>query len=164
MRETSSPTGRLTLRLVDPRSGKVTLEQRVNNLVTLAGRQLLANLLRGSTDVRPPTPIQIVVGGSLGVTPPAPALADTALHAQVLAIDAEIEPWQQQDVEGTLRIVTVLTGTLAADPGGDDLTLTEAGVQLTPEGSAPVLYNRVVFLPITKTAGLQMTLAWEVIF
>jgi hypothetical protein len=164
MRDASSPTGRLTIRLVDPRTGRVTLEQRAKNLVTLAGRQVLADLFRGITDVRPPAPVWIVVGGALGVVPTAPALGDTALQNPQLTVDATFESSLAQDVDGALRIVTTLMGTLEADPGSPVLTLTEAGVQLNPEGSTPVLYNRVVFGPITKAADLQMTLSWEVIF
>lgn len=165
MRETSSPTGRLTIRLVDPRTGRVTLERRAHNLVTLAGRQVLADLFRGITDVRPPAPIRIVVGGSLGVVPPAPSLNDTSLQNQQIVVDALFESSEAQAVDGTTRIVTTIRATLEADPGGSEYTLTEAGVQLNPQGSvAPVLYNRVVFGPITKTPELQMTLSWEVIF
>lgn len=165
MRESSSPTGRLTLRLIDPRTGAVVTERRVRNLVTLAGRQLLADLFRGQVDVRPPAAtIQIVVGGQLGVDPLEPALTDAALQHPQLAVDAVIESSEAHAVDGTDRIVTTLSATLEADPAGPDRTLTEAGVQLTPYGSASVLYNRVVFGAITKTAALQMTLSWEVIF
>lgn len=164
MREAFSPTGRLTIRLVDPRSGKVTLEQRAQNLVTLAGRRVLADLFRGLTDVRPPAPVRIIVGGAEGVIPTAPTLDDTALQHSHTILDATFETSQAQSVDGTTRIVTILTATLEADPVGSDLTLTEAGVQLNPDGSSPVLYNRVVFGPITKPAELQMTLSWEVIF
>lgn len=164
MRETSSPTGRLTIRLIDPRTGKVAFEHRAKNLVTLAGRQALADLFRGLTDVRPPAPIQIVVGGAQDVTPTPPTLDDTALENPQIEVDATFESSLTQDVDGTRRIVTTLSATLEADPGGPDFTLTEAGVQLNPAGGAQVLYNRVVFGPITKTADLQMTLSWEVIF
>lgn len=168
MRETSSPTGRLTLRLVDPHTGRVVLEHRARNLVTLAGRQLLADLFRGVTDVRPPAALRIILGGVPDVEPPAPSLGDIALTSPAinqLAVDALVESSEAQTVDGASRIVTTISATLEADPGGPTYTLTEAGIQLSPQGSVDsVLYNRVVFGPITKTPELQMTLAWEVIF
>ncbi len=165
MRESANPAGRLTIRLVDPRTGKVVLVRRANNLVTLAGRQLLADLYRGIVDARPPVVLQIAVGGQAGVEPAPAALADTALQNPQLEVDAVVESSQAQDVDGGPRVVTTLTATLEAVPGGSDLTLTEAGVQFVLEvGQPPVLYNRVIFGPIVKNADLQMTLSWEVIF
>ncbi|MCH9683515.1 MAG: hypothetical protein K0V04_18905 [Deltaproteobacteria bacterium] len=166
MRQINSPTGRLTIRLVDPRTGEVKLSVRAQNLVTLGGRRLLSRLMSGVTDVRAPVPIEIVVGGTLGVDPSPTLLTTEALDtASPLVVEADIGATEQQLVDGTTRVVTTITATLEANPGGDDLTLTEAGIRFSPaEEPTPVLYNRVVFGPITKNAELQMTLSWEVIF
>jgi hypothetical protein len=168
MRETQSPGGRLTITVRDPATGAIVLTRRVQNLVTLTGRALLADLLTGA--VAGFAKIELVVGGppdpaDLGFTPRPPALGDTALENQLVAVPVTTgQPTEQADEGGSPRMVTPVSGTLEAVAGGDKLVLTEAGIQITKIDDSKILYNRVVFDRITKEANLQMTLTWEVIF
>jgi hypothetical protein len=168
MREAQSPGGRLTITVRDPVTGAVVLTRRVQNLVTLDGRALLADLLTGA--VAGFAKIELVVGGppdpgDLAFTPRPPDLGDKALENQLVAVPVTTDrPTEQTDEGGSRRMVTPVSGTLEAVAGGDKLVLTEAGIQITKIDDTKILYNRVVFDRITKEANLQMTLTWEVIF
>jgi hypothetical protein len=144
------------------------LTRRVRNLVTLAGRALLADLLTGV--IAGFAKIELVVGGppdpgNLAFTPRPPSLDDEALENLLVAVPVTTETATEQlDEDGNRRMVTPVSGTLEAVAGGDKLVLTEAGIQITKIDDTKILYNRVVFDRITKEANLQMTLTWEVIF
>ena len=163
MRESFAPGGRLRVILRDPPTGKVLLERRFDNLVTSDGRTLLAEMLTGASAFKG---MQLAVGGpaSPGAPTPEPALSDIDLHNQLVAVEVEIGATSEQEVDGQTRIVTAISGTLPAEPGGDDLAMTEAGIKVTKLDDSEVLYNRVVFPTITKQASVQMTLTWEVVF
>jgi hypothetical protein len=168
MREAQSPGGRLTITVRDPATGAIVLTRRVRNLVTLAGRALLADLLTGA--VAGFAKIELVVGGppdpaDLAYASQPPALDDTALENELVAVPVTTgTPTQQDDEQGNPRMVTQVSGTLEAVAGGDKLVLTEAGIKITKIDDTKILYNRVVFDRITKESNLQMTLTWEVIF
>jgi hypothetical protein len=168
MREAQSPGGRLTITVRDPVTGAIVLTRRVRNLVTLAGRALLADLLTGA--IAGFAKIELVVGGppdpsNLAFTPRPPSLDDQALEHLLVAVPVATETATEQlDEDGNRRMVTLVSGTLEAVAGGDKLVLTEAGIQITTTDDTKILYNRVVFDRITKEANLQMTLTWEVIF
>ncbi|HWN67856.1 MAG TPA: hypothetical protein VNM90_09455 [Haliangium sp.] len=168
MREAHSPGGRLIITVRDPATGAIVLTRRVRNLVTLAGRALLADLLTGV--IAGFAKIELVVGGppdpsNLAFTPRPPDLDDTALENLLVAVPVTTGPTAEQtDEDGDPRMVTPVSGTLEAVAGGDKLVLTEAGIQITKIDDTKILYNRVVFGRITKEANLQMTLTWEVIF
>jgi hypothetical protein len=168
MREAQSPGGRLTITVRDPVTGAIVLTRRVRNLVTLAGRALLADLLTGV--IAGFAKIELVVGGppdpgNLAFTPRPPSLDDEALENLLVAVPVTTETATEQlDEDGNRRMVTPVSGTLEAVAGGDKLVLTEAGIQITKIDDTKILYNRVVFDRITKEANLQMTLTWEVIF
>jgi hypothetical protein len=139
----------------------------VQNLVTLAGRALLADLLTGV--VSGFAAIDLVVGGppdpsNLAFTARPPALDDTALENLLVAVPVTTGTTAVVEENGDRRQVTPISGTLEAVAGGDKLVLTEAGIQITKIDDTKILYNRVVFDRITKEANLQMTLTWEVIF
>lgn len=168
MREYQTPQGRLLITLHDPATGAVIFEQRVSNLVTLAGRKLLAEMLTGA--VAGFDRAEIVVGGppdpdDASYVTPAAALENTALHHELRALPASLgEPFQLDDSAGQPRMVTRVSGTLDAQLDGTRLAMTEAGIQITKLSGTKILYNRVVFARITKEPDMQMTLTWEVIF
>lgn len=164
MRESTNPTGRLTLRLVDPRTGRVERELRVDNLVTLSGRLFLARLLRLTDGVALPTAVRIAVGGpDTGATNP-PTLQDVALQNQRLAAAATVDEPLEQTIDSTPRIVATVAATFEPNTAPDPITLTEAGVQLTYADGSTVLYNRVTFPEIIKAPLLRLELSWEVVF
>ena len=163
MREPNNPGGRLLITLRDPVTRRVVLERRVKNLVTLAGRTLLAELLIGA--VAGIAEIELVVGGPPDddTSTPPPALTDTTLERQLKAVPVTAEPIPPQP--GDQRMVTRISGTLEAVIGDDTLIMTEAGIKFTKiDDNEEVLYNRVTFDRITKEPNLEMTLTWEVIF
>lgn len=164
MHEHHTLGGRLTICLRDPQSGQVVLERTVDNVVTLAGRQLLAQFLSGA--VRGYDQIQLVVGGPAAGDPPAPSTSDTKLSApdMPLAVPAMPGAIVQRDIDGSPRVSVPVSGTLEVELGGPTRRLTEAGIQVTLPGGTSVLYNRVVFAEINKAPSLQMTLTWEVLF
>jgi hypothetical protein len=168
MREAQSPGGRLIITLRDPTTGAIVLTRRVRNLVTLAGRALLADLLTGA--IAGFDKIELVVGGwddatGTPFTPQAPSLDDTELENLLVAVPVSAGATAEQvDEDDNRRMVTPVSGTLEAVAGGAKLVLVEAGIQITKIDDSKVLYNRVVFDRITKEANLQMSLTWEVIF
>ena len=173
MRQDLSPTGRLHLVLRDPRSQQVIESRCVPNLVTTAGRALLADLLTGSAQSI--AQIQMAVGSGLldGETEvQAPAYEDTALRNELTRVVTELSaPTVAALVpDGPPRSITAVTAVLEPQLGGESLVLREAGLVMTRLGSGEgspeteILYNRVVFPTITKEPELQMTLTWEVIF
>lgn len=177
MRDGFGPQGRLTLTLRDPATERIVLRRVAHNLVTLAGRQLLADMFSGTVDAFDAIEVVVGNGGIVGTgagEPTAPTLQDTALAHDEGAGDeptpapivAELGTPAVREIDGTSRMVIPVLATLEAEPGGDPLHLREAGIQFTlaTAPDAPILYNRVTFGLITKDANLQLTLAWEVIF
>lgn len=168
MREYPTLGGRLTIRLRDPVTGRVVRERRVHNLVTLAGRGLLAELLTGN--VQSFARMELVVGGPAtpedpAATTPEATLEDQALNNQLAAVLVTMGGiTEMPDEDGKSRMVIPVSGTLEADLGSQKLVMTEAGLAITKHDDSVVLYNRVVFDTITKEPNLQMTLTWEVMF
>jgi hypothetical protein len=169
MRETSNPTGRLHI-LVRDSEGRVVERRTVENLVTTAGRTLLARLLAGRGRV---VRIDLEVGGATdladadqAMAPPSPA--DVALARRLSAVAAAVGVMRERPGTGTepTRWVTEISATLPA--GGDPMFLREAGLRVftsgDEDGEASVLYNRVVFERISKQPSLEMSLTWEVVF
>jgi hypothetical protein len=149
--------GRLVIELRVP-GGPIVARREADNLITNVGRAYLAGLLGGQRQVQSLT----IVVGTVN-TDPKPE--DTQLGAQVGAAHAALaEPQQVQDAAGKTQIVATVTATLPPLPAADTQAIQEAGIQITaPDGSA-VLYNHVTFPVITRTATLEMSLSWEVIF
>ena len=180
MRQQLSPTGRLHIALRDPRTDTLVLQRTVPNLVTTAGRSLLADLLTGAAQGI--AQIQLAVGSGMqegDQDPPPAAPADTALRNELRRVDTELgAPRVSED--DPPRSITTVTAVLEAELGGQAVELREAGLVMTPLGNGnggnggggggggqpepEILYNRVVFPTITKEPELQMTLTWEVIF
>jgi len=171
MREEFNPQGRLTLTLRDPCTGRVVDRRVADNLVTLAGRQLLSGLFSGTITVLDAVEVVVGDGGIPGAgpgTPVAPALDDEELRhsgEEPLAATAEIGDPFSRGEGSAMRMVTPVLATFEANPGSPPLYLREAGIRFTlPAPDEPVLYNRVTFGLITKDPNLQLSLSWEVIF
>lgn len=154
MRESHALAGRLAVTLLDA-AGRVVEERRANNLITAAGRALLGRLLSGGVQL---DASQVAV--AIGTGTAAPSVADTALAARVGAAPASAAP---PVADGGQMMVTVAATFLGAGLAQTQ-AVSEAGIELTPAGGAPVLYNRVTFPPINRTPNLDMTLTWEVLF
>jgi hypothetical protein len=153
--ERQGMSGRLTLVLRDEQGREVD-RRVVDNLITDEGRNMVARFFTGILQAAPRLFIAVGRGrkGPGGQTaPPAPmdkALEDLADRAQATVA-----------VTGT---VATVTATLRATGGGEAQALEEAGIQIEVSGREPVLYNRVVFPVVNKSANMEMTLSWEVSF
>lgn len=180
MREVHTPTGRLHVVSLDPVSGRVVIDRWIDNLVTTAGRELLAELLTGL--VPGIVQVELAVGGPAeGEAPPEPyppaAASDTNLHLPLRRVATEFEVVGVVPNSTPPRFAMSISAVIPAEIGGETLVLREAGLIMVKGGdeSSPpaqpgelasneVLYNRVVFDTITKDPELQMTLSWEVSF
>ncbi len=154
--ESHGLAGRLSIELRDA-DGRLVDARRVNNLITSAGRALLARLFTGTAQS---PDLQIAVGRS--ATPA--QITDTALGDFVVAAPATIPSVAGGDFEGQPRIIARVVATLAPTGSADPQPLQEAGILIGVTGAEPVLYNRVTFPVVNRAGNLEMTLSWEVIF
>jgi hypothetical protein len=96
-----------------------------------------------------------------------PADGDTGLRAQrddrkpigEVTYEEFDEPVEGGSVR---RIRAKLTAEFDFDEANGDEPLQEAGVFNDVEGG--VMYNRVVFEPVTKTEAFKLTLLWDIVF
>ncbi len=160
MRETLDMRGKLTLQLTDKTGRVVHRQDRTNRIVT-SGRRLVSEMFTGIFAGPPPTPVSHIGVGSGGT---APSDANVALEAQRggrnAITDVVLTPFLDAGVM-RLRVTmqTVFDFNEANDPS---VPLREAGVFTAAAGG--VMYNRVVFEPVTKTSAFRLTLFWEIIF
>ena len=145
MRERQELAGRVHVVLRDP-AGHVVERRQVNNLITTAGRRLLADALTGTVQIDSQS-LRIVVGSS-GATPTA---ADTALGAQVDGAPAQILPPKETSDSGSVRVVATISATLPATGAAAPQQLQEAGIVIALPDRPPVLYNHVTFPVITRS-------------
>ena len=149
--------GRVTICLREP-GGRVVEVRRVDNLITTAGRMLLAKLFTGALQ----TPnLTIAVGGK---DDPAAAVTDVDLGARLDAAEATVPGLEEVEEEGERRVVATISATLPATGAAAAQEIREAGIELAFSGAKPVLYNHVTFPVISRAGNLEMTLTWEVIF
>lgn len=149
MHDTQTMAGTLTLLLHDA-SGRVVARREVHNLVTQAGRNLVAELFAGKRVGA--VKARLVVG-----TDGKPAsVEDDRLPGEIDGVDVGE---QHVRVEGA-RVT--LTGRLPERESSQ--ALREAGIRIAVGAEPSVLYNRVVFEVVNKAPNMQMTLAWSVDF
>lgn len=156
LKETHGLAGRLAIALHTP-DGRLVDSRRVNNLITQAGRELLAKLFTGAAQG---PELRIAVGGQGGPV----SLSDVALGEPLDAAPATIGAITIGEYEGQPRMIARVTATLPPTGSADPQALQEAGILISLSGAAPVLYNRVTFPLINRAGNLEMTLSWEVIF
>lgn len=160
MKESIEMRGQLTLQISD-RAGRVLRQNRYRNRIVTTGRRLVAEFFSGDVSGPAPTAVSHMAVGT-GST--APSDADTALEAQrgdrnpisSVAV-SEVSEAGVQRVRVTLQ--TVFDFGEANDPG---VPLREAGIFTADTGG--VMYNRVVFEPVTKTDAFRLTLFWDIDF
>jgi hypothetical protein len=145
--------GRLTVQRRNAANDLVETIQ-VNNSIVLSGRDLVAKLFINE----PIDPVSHVAVGT-GSTPV--AAANSALASEVFrkAINP-VDPSQHITTTDNDKRRVMITAEL--DFAEANAALTEAG--LFNAATAGVMYNRVVFPPINKTADFKLTLIWEIIF
>ena len=153
--------------------GALIAERRAHNAVLQSGGSLVARLFAGQLGAG-----ITHMGVGTSDTPETDRYATTALSnpdgpdALTGGTEIAIPPEQVavQPPDETTRTVKVrIRATLP--PGAGIGTIREAGLisrapAPAPEAAAPppVLYNRVVFAPLTKGSDHDLTLFWEVTF
>jgi hypothetical protein len=150
--------GRLTIVIYD-NAGAVVERRKISNLITTAGKELLANYVTGKVIGEPI--INIAVGGE----DKPPDVRDTALRAPLADALAEVIISHDTDTEGKLQVTARVTATLPAEGGELKQELKEAGVLIhPPDHENPVLYSRTIFPVVTRTGNMEMDLTWELLF
>ena len=164
MHESNDMRGRLTLLLSD-RDGRLIAEQRPHNRIVKAGRTLVAQLFAGVAGGTPPAKVTHMAVGT-DATPAADN--QTALIAE-RAPRKPISEVSYVDFDETVNGVTTrrVRATLKsifefADANDPAVPLREAAIFTA--AAAGVMYNRVVFEPVTKTNAFKLTLLWDVTF
>jgi hypothetical protein len=164
MNDTMDMRGHLTLRVID-RAGNVVAERRHNNRIVKTGRQLVAQLFGGVSGGAPPGRVTHM---AVGTNPTAPADAQTSLGAERSPRKEIVEVTYSEFDEaiggGTVRRVRATLKTIFNFDEANDavVPLREAGIFTAPTGG--VMYNRVVFEPVTKTDAFQLTMLWDITF
>ena len=157
IKERQGIRGRLTIELRNS-EGKRVDGLVVNNVITMAGKGLLAQMFTGAAQGRPELSIAVGKGDSVA------SADDTALENKVDEAVATTPPIRFEEDEGEQKVVATVTATLPATGTGIEQQLSEAGVIIRLPGQDPVLYNRVTFPVVTKTENLEMAMTWEVMF
>ena len=149
--------GRLTIELRSS-DGQLVTQRRHDNLITTAGKTLVARLFTGEVSGKPE--LLIAVGDSADPAKAADKklgnqLDETTVATQAIRVIAE---------DGVQRAIAAVTATFPMLDAGKSQVLREAGILIRFPNQEPVLYNRVNFAEITRTGNLEMTLTWEVLF
>jgi hypothetical protein len=147
--------GVLTLELRDA-AGALVEAHTVHNLITSAGRALLARLLGGKLTGA----VKLVIGVGEGTT--AAAVADAALGKKTAEADATIS---DPKIDGSGVRVTVEANVVNGGDINRPLPLTEAGILVRiGTDTVGVLFNRVTFPVINKGPNMTLLLSWELTF
>ena len=147
--------GVLTLELRDA-AGALVEACTVHNLITSAGKSLLARLLGGKLTGA----VQLVIGVGEGTA--AAALGDVALGKKAAEAKATMS---DPRIDGSGVRVTIEANVIDGGDANRPLPLTEAGI-LVRVGTDPVgvLFNRVTFPVINKGPNMTLLLSWELTF
>ncbi len=149
LKEQHGLSGRLHITLTE--RGRVVGERLVDNLITDAGRQLLARLFAGQAQA---SELRIAVGTSAKELDAASATLTVVADAR-----ASVVVDQGADKRALARVVA----TLAASGDATPQPIQEAGIVIVLPDSQ-VVYNRVTFPVVNRAGNLEMTFSWEVSF
>lgn len=163
MQEQLDMQGRLKLRLMDS-TGQIINERRQKNRIVTSGRRLVAQLFGGinASGVAPVT--HMAVGTDAAATEDTqPSLGNERFRKPINRI-AETDYEEFVDPATDVRRVRVQLSTeLDFDEANGSEALREAAI-LSISNEQSIMYNRVVFAPVTKTDAFQLTLLWEIVF
>lgn len=155
-RETLDIVGQLTVQKYDL-DGQLVEEISQHNDITLDGRKLVARLFNPKLVEADDDKIKRISSIHLGESNRAfknnqNGLVQPVGQTPISSID--------EIVKDGSRIVLRIVGEL--DENNCNGTLREAG--LFTDDETPLMYNRVVFPPISKTDQFKLTLIWEITF
>ncbi|ASC72322.1 uncharacterized protein XM38_032790 [Halomicronema hongdechloris C2206] len=157
MEERLNMRGQLILSLSD-RSGQMIHQQHPKNRIVLSGRRLVAQLFGGvESGVPAPKKITQMAVGTDG-TDPNDDQTNLLAERSRKAI-AQIS-YEETLEAGVKRLQASITAEFNFEEANGDDPLREAAI-LNEDG---VMYNRVVFEPVTKTNAFKLTLLWRVVF
>ncbi len=162
MHEVNDMLGALRLQLVDV-SGAVVRDERITNRIVTSGRQLVAQLFAGQAGGVPPAQVTHMAVGT-GATAAADGdktlVAERAPRQKIAEVDySEISETAGGDGR---RVRARLTAVFDFGDANGAEPLREAGIFTAAANG--VMYNRVVFDPVTKTNAFKLTLLWDIIF
>lgn len=157
MQENMDMRGRVRI-IAEDRNGHVVHDCQHANRIVKSGRRLVAELYAGVRGTPPSQVSHMAVG--TGST--AAADDQTALVAE-RARNAVITPAYNEIVDGRVARIKVTLQTVFdfAEANGAE-PLREAGIFAAAADG--ILYNRVVFDPVTKTDTFKLTLIWDIVF
>lgn len=147
--------GRLSIAVKDL-NNNIIRQVEINNLITHAGRKLLADFISGQSEGWS----NLVV--AVGSDDEASDEMDTSLKNQVAEVTVPKEGFTTHHDKTGVGIT--LTATLPPADEGEEQLLQEAGIVVSLQDGSKVLYNRTVFPVITRTDNLKITLSWELTF
>lgn len=149
LKEQHGLSGRLHITLTD--GGRVVGERHVDNLITDAGRQLLARLFAGQAQANE---LRIAVGTNAELLDAAEATITKVAEAKASVV---------VDLGGDGRALARVVATLPASGDDKPQPIQEAGILIVLPDDA-VVYNRVTFPVVHRAGNLDMTFSWEVSF
>jgi hypothetical protein len=157
--------GGVILQLVD-RHGRVVYQQQQGNRIVRSGRRLVAELFGGVAGGTLPSRVSHMAVGTDGTAANDDQIGLLAQRGgrkpitEVAYTDFE-EPAPGGGV--VRRVRASVTSVFDFDEANDTTTpLREAGIFNAASGG--VMYNRVVFEPVTKTNSFRLTLLWDIVF
>jgi len=156
MIERNEMHGALTLCMTN-REGRVVHETSHRNRIVTTGRDLVAKLFGAQVPGVPPAAVTHMALGTDGTDP---TDADTALRAEIAPRKPVKVEYSRIAEGGVERVRARLTSVF--DSGEANGPLREAGIFTAATGG--VMYNRVKFDTVTKTADFKLTLIWDVVF
>jgi hypothetical protein len=163
LRENNEMRGALTMQVTD-RQGLLVYEMRQKNRIVTTGRSLVAQLFAGVAGGVPPGQVTHM---GVGTNATAPGDGDGALKAERAPRRAISSVDYSEISEGTgadevKRVRARLTAVFDFGDANGTEPLREAGIFTAETGG--VMYNRVVFEPVTKTDAFKLTLLWDIVF
>lgn len=170
MIHTHEMRGHLTLKVSDEK-GSVVYERSCKNHIVTTGRDLVARLFGGFTSPLPSRVTHMAVG----TDGTAEADNNTQLGAQRDAgagvprkpiSEVTYEEFNETQPGTPARVIRRVRARLTTEfdfnEANGGVALREAGMFTAETGG--VMYNRVVFDPVTKTEAFKLTLIWDVVF
>lgn len=157
MRNRNYPKGRLHLTIQDS-GGKPVARRRAQNIVLRQGADIIARLFSGAPNGAPIDQVQVGFareGGTVETTsltaPEDAAIPAEALSSPIAADDFSLVTDRPEAIQVLIASVFKPTVELA--------DVTEAGLL-----AGGMLYNQVVFEPVTLKPGQDVTFFWEIDF
>jgi len=149
------PQGKLRISI--RAGGRLLARRRGRNMVLRSGAGLIAKLFTGTPDTPPVNHIRVGFAREAGsvdmaaLTPPDPPIAVEALQGPIAAQDFTVVA----DQPGAIKVIV----NALFKPTVELKDVTEAGLM-----AGDVLYNQVVFEPVTLRPGQDVTFFWEIDF